>query len=204
MPVALMCVQCGKVFVVPPSSAKRGQRFCGRPCAYRGFKMLDSHGESYTRLHSIWCHMKTRCNCATHLAFSYYGGRGIRVCEEWSSSYQAFRDWANANGYQDNLEIDRIDTNGNYEPGNCRWATRTQQMRNTRKRVNAKTSRFKGVSLHSQNKRWIAQIGINKRTIYVGSFDTEEQAALAYDERARQEFGEHALVNFSRKEGVSR
>jgi len=203
MPVAMKCVVCGRVQLLPPSTALK-RRCCSRECSQKITPRLTSHRESNTRLHGIWCQMKGRCNCKTNPGFAYYGGRGVRVCEEWKDSYDSFRDWANANGYQDRLELDRINVNGNYEPENCRWATRTQQMRNTRKRVNAKTSRFKGVSLHSQNKRWIAQIGINKRTIYVGSFDTEEQAALAYDERALQEFGEFANVNFSRKEGVSR
>lgn len=203
MPVALTCVVCGNVRLLPPSTAAKWQ-CCSRRCKKLAHVRVKSHRESNTRLHQIWCHMKTRCNCRTSRAWPYYGGRGIRVCEKWNESFEAFRDWANANGYADNLEIDRRNTNGNYKPSNCRWATRTQQMRNTRKRANAKTSKFKGVSLHSQNSRWIAQIGINRRTIYVGSFGTQKEAAVAYDERARQEFGEFAMVNYPRKEGVSR
>lgn len=91
------------------------------------------HGESRTRLYGIWLHMNDRCRNKNNTAYSHYGGRGISVCEEWSNSYETFRDWALANGYDDSLSIDRIDPNGNYTPGNCRWATKSQQSSNRRR-----------------------------------------------------------------------
>lgn len=198
-----ICQSCQTPFRVFLSTILGGRgRFCSRNCA-KGHCGLQ-HGESRTRLHGIWCHMKARCNCQTNAVYSYYGGRGIRVCEEWTTSYEAFRDWAMANGYRDDLEIDRREVNGNYEPGNCRWATRTQQMQNTRKRINAKTSQYKGVSLHSQNGTWIAQIGVLRRVVYIGSFTTEQSAARAYDEHAASRFGEFAHLNFPRKERLKR
>lgn len=195
-----LCKYCGETFKTFPSTLKRGSgKYCSRNCCCRDGACGRQHGWSYTRLHRIWCDMKSRCVCKRpgSLEFRYYSSRGITVCEAWRDSFVVFRDWAISSGYDDALEIDRRDRNGNYDPANCRWATRCQQMRNTRKRTNAKTSKFRGVSLHSQNHCWIVQIAQpGKSSPYVGSFDDEVEAALAYDRKARELFGEFATLNF--------
>ena len=89
------------------------------------------HGESKTRLFKIWTGMHERCERAKHKYFKDYGGRGIKVCDEWND-YISFAEWARTNGYTDDLSIDRIDTNGNYEPSNCRWSTEKEQHNNKR------------------------------------------------------------------------
>ncbi|WP_298172077.1 hypothetical protein [Novosphingobium sp.] len=86
------------------------------------------HGQSGSRLHVIWVNMRKRC---ADTEDKDYGGRGISVCSAWLV-FETFRDWAQKNGYRDDLTIDRVDNNKGYYPQNCRWTTATTQARNRR------------------------------------------------------------------------
>lgn len=103
---------------------------CGCTDKFKSKGQPIKHGDSLKgerkRLYNIWSHIKGRCLNQNSDAFHNYGGRGITICPEWTEDYIKFRDWALSNGYQEGLEIDRKDTNGNYEPSNCQWIPREE------------------------------------------------------------------------------
>lgn len=192
------CGWCGSLFQDHPC---RNRTFCSRECAGKGCSQHPVHGECNTRLHRIWSNMKARCRCKNAHKYEEYGGRGILVCDEWASSFLAFRDWAMTNGYSELLSIDRKNVDGNYCPSNCRWATRSQQQRNTRKPKNARDSKYKGVCRSRPGGKWKVTIRKNGTTKYCGVYETEEEAARAYDAIAKLEYGEFCVLNFPKGDG---
>ncbi len=127
-----MCVcECGNLAEVRSDSLYNGHtKGCG--CLNHEPKNTH-HGKYCTRLYRVYYNIKKRCyNHKDENNYNYYGERGITMCDEWRNDFMSFYNWAMNNGYSDNLTIDRIDVDGNYEPSNCRWITMKQQGRNKR------------------------------------------------------------------------
>lgn len=123
---------CGKVTVAESYKIRRG---ITTSCGCVGKTAHVRHRCSGNRMYRIYQAMKQRCNNKTDKQYEDYGKRGIKVCEEWENDFINFKIWAEENGYSNNLTLDRIDVNGNYEPSNCRWvdmAVQENNRRNTR------------------------------------------------------------------------
>lgn len=123
--------------------------------------MSNRDGRSKTRLYRIWQGMKSRCCTSSDGDYSNYGARGIRVCDAWLTSSDVFKDWALANGYTDELTIDRVDVNGPYSPENCRWATVKEQNRNKRDTL---FITYNGVTKSASE--WAEQLGVSLWVIH--------------------------------------
>lgn len=133
---------CGNTKIIRTHDLKTGKvQSCGCLRLERLKKALTKHGQSDTKLHQVYFKMKGRCYNPKDKNYKDYGGRGIKVCDEWKNDFISFYQWAINNGYKEGLTIDRIDNNGNYETSNCKWATMKEQCR------------------HRRNTRWIEYNG---------------------------------------------
>lgn len=155
------CVcDCGLSVLVTTGNLRAGNTSsCGclrRETSSAQGKSNTIHGRSHahmTRLYSIWRGMRQRCSNPNREVYSLYGGKGIKVCEEWND-FRTFEAWALSHGYADNLSIDRINSNGDYCPENCRWLTRSENTaRANKNHTTRKVIRGEGLPKVSQPQR---------------------------------------------------
>lgn len=191
------CPLCLKHFRVLTASAKNRKETKCNQCSR---DIRTTNGSASNKYYYIWASQKKRCRNKTSQSYKHYGARGVTFSDEFLD----FNIWNTyilslENCGEDKYSIDRIDNNKGYERGNLRWATKETQARNTRKIHAHNTSGYRGVSWSKQNKKWIAKIMINRKTINIGQFDKSIDGAYAYDKYVRDNNLEHTQ-NFN-KEG---
>jgi len=112
--------ECGKEKIVRGSSLRSGNSKGCKSC------FATKHGQWGTSLHNVWTHIVQRCENSNNKRYKDYGGRGIKVCSEWRKDFVIFMKWALFHGYKEGLTLDRINNDGNYEPENCQFLTRSE------------------------------------------------------------------------------
>lgn len=154
------CVcECGNLTTVSSCDLVNGHT---SSCGCKKFETRNLiHGMRHTRLYEIWCGMKKRCYNVNSKSYNYYGGKNIKMCDEWESDFFSFYTWSINNGYNENLTIDRIDVKGNYCPENCRWITHAEQQKN---RTNTIYLTYKNET--KSLSEWASQYGVTYSACY--------------------------------------
>jgi len=186
-----MCPSCGKEVERPVRSVLKSKTGVCKSCSNTIGK--TTHGQSKTRLYRIWNNMKTRCYSKDAINFKDYGGKGVKVCDEWLNDFMSFNTWCGNNGYSEELTIDRIDSNGDYTPSNCRWVGALIQGRNTTELQRNNKTGYRGVSKKVNSNKYTAQIGVDGKVIFIGYFTTAKEAAIAYNQYVIDNCLEHTI-----------
>lgn len=156
------------------------------------------HGKSNDKLYTVYNNIRLRTMNETYRDYPSYGGRGIKMCSEWENSFEAFYSWAVESGYKlipnnnrNRVSIDRIDNNKGYSPENCRWVTQSIQCENQGKTKRTTTSIYRGVNIVGD--KWLSRITHKGKRTRLGLFDTEHEAAKAYNDFAIKNKTNHHL-----------
>lgn len=136
-----------------------------------------THDLSKHPLYSRWQGIKQRCYNKKEKKYKDYGGRGISMCDEWRHEFTAFYDWCMSNGFNNNLHIDRINNDGNYEPNNCQFITLEENNAIGKQRLSSKNKTgFSGICLSKRESKYRVKIGYLGNMIELGMFKTLQEA----------------------------
>lgn len=184
---------CGNQHIVPSGKLIQGKsKSCGCYAIEIRKKSLEKHGITSggtPRTLVIWSGMKARCLNPKSVSYRNYGGRGIGICKEWMK-FENFHDWAMSNGYRDDLEIDRIDNDGDYCPENCRWVSKSFNRSHQRK---TRCIEIFGVTLNIT--QWCREVGMSRSTAYKLLSNSEEQFSMEIKKRVIAGKGQVYFVN---------
>lgn len=195
---------CGNKVNIAGSHLRAGNtKSCGCYNRELTIERNTKHGLRYHPIYPVWKDMISRCYNPAEKCYESYGGRGIIVCPEWRNTPKQFLLWAETHGWQKNLQIDRRNNNKGYSPDNCRFVTPSENTLNTRLIFSDNTSGFRGVSWHKQTKKYRADIQVDGKAHWLGTFQTAIEAARARDAFAIEK-GLHTPLNFpdAKKIGV--
>lgn len=173
--------ECGTIRSVLTYNLQSGKsKSCGCLQKETTSEIKKIHGQTNTRLYRIYKGIKSRCCNKNNPAYKYYGGKGIKICQEWQNDFMKFYEWSMQNDYNDTLTIDRIKVNGNYEPNNCRWVNAFEQANNkvtsfyitinNEKHTIAEWSRItktKSTVLYSKIARLLTQLNVNNEYVEI-------------------------------------
>ena len=187
---------CGNIVPVRGANLRCGKtKSCGclhdELSAKRISEQNRTHGESDTRLYSIWSDMKKRCDNENHWAYARYGGRGIGYDIRWTT-FESFSEWAKSNGYSSELTLDRENNDNGYSPDNCRWVSRKEQGRNKSNNV-----RFENDGKFLTLGEWSEMTGIPYTTLHgrIYNYGWSVERALTTPTRRHVLHGTKALPN---------
>lgn len=187
----LCLCECGNNHITTGELLRNGgSKSCGClkiEAGYKKGKEKFKHGHTIggrTKEYSIWKGIRSRCFNKNSKAYPNYGGRGIIICDKWKNDFKAFLgDMGRIP--KDKSSIDRINNNGNYEPGNCRWSTPLEQNRNKRlSKLNK--SGVSGVTWYKLRSQWVSKLYIQDKRIHLGYFDRKEDAIQAKKEAEKK------------------
>ena len=181
-----ICNFCSQEFKAMTSYVNSGKIKRCRNC--KGKK----HGLHKHKLYMVWAQEKQRCYNKNATSYDGYGARGIIVSDEFLD-FSVWLKYVESldNAYKDNYTIDRANNDGNYERGNLRWSSKSEQARNTRILHSKNTTGYRGVT--KNGKKWKATISVNKKRIHIGTHETKEEAATAYNKYVLENNLEHTI-----------